>query len=108
MSRITPTTIDIVVNDCGYGFSAYAVQSDGTRACHTKELKPTIEAARNDVVRSINTSLPHLQDWIASQDLAGHLKSAGMIALQFGPGLDPAMALPILKQAVYAAMEDSA
>ena len=58
MSRITPTTIDIVVNDCGYGFSAYAVQSDGTRTCHTKELKPTVEAARNDVVRSLAASLP--------------------------------------------------
>lgn len=58
MTRKTPTTVDIVVNDCGYGFSAYAVHSDGTRTCHTKELKPTAEAARNDVVRSINASLP--------------------------------------------------
>jgi len=54
MKLITPTITDIVVNDCGYGFSAYAVLSDGTQAFHTKELKPTAEDAKKDVASAID------------------------------------------------------
>ena len=41
--------VDIVVRDCGYGFSAHAVLADGTQAHHTTRLHATGEQAQKEV-----------------------------------------------------------
>lgn len=42
--------VDVVTRNCGYGFSGYAVMSDGSQAFHTTHLHPTREQAHREVV----------------------------------------------------------
>ncbi|MEY2152309.1 hypothetical protein AB7849_15495 [Rhodanobacter sp. 115] len=41
--------VDVEIRDCGYGFSACAVMSDGSRAFHTNHLCATAEQASREV-----------------------------------------------------------
>ena len=41
--------VDVAVRDCGYGFSAHAVMSDGSHAFHATKLHPTEDGAQREV-----------------------------------------------------------
>lgn len=47
--KVDVLVVDIVVRDCGYGFSGHAVMADGSLAFHTTSLHATEDAARREV-----------------------------------------------------------
>jgi hypothetical protein len=50
----TPLVVlDVVSRDCGYGFDAYALMSDGSRAFHATRLHPTEGQALLEVSKLI-------------------------------------------------------
>jgi hypothetical protein len=52
----SPVLIEIITNDCGCGFSGYAVLSDGTTTAHTQ----TLYASREQAAAAVANTLDHL------------------------------------------------
>lgn len=57
----------------------------------------------NDTAFTV-TTMAELENWIAAQDLAKHLHEVGAIHLQFGPNLNPEVALGVLKEAAISSL----
>ncbi|BFI96293.1 MAG: hypothetical protein RSP_18030 [Rhodanobacter sp.] len=53
--------VDVIVEDCGYGYAAHLLMSDGSRRFYS-ELKPTREEAMMEVTEKARTSARKIRD----------------------------------------------